>query len=376
MLIGLYIHIPFCASKCYYCDFLSFKKDEKQEAYIDALTKEMEQTAKNLASDTTIKSIFIGGGTPTVLPPLLLDKLLSGIVNYFKLEPYAEWTIEANPGTLDQDKIQVLSKYPITRISLGLQTTHDVLLKNIGRMHTFEDWKESIELIRKYTTWEINADLMFALPGQTMEDFKQTLETVVNYHLDHLSIYALIIEENTPFYEMYKAGKLKQTEEEVDRSMYHYAQSYLKENGYEQYEISNWSKPNKQCKHNEIYWKLEPYIGLGLGAHSFFNNRRYYNETEIENYIAINGNLYLLRNEEEYLNQEMAMQEYMFLGLRLLKGIKISDFENKFGISIWEVYKKQLEKWIKYKVLIEEEGRFYLSLYGLDVCNEVFSSFL
>ena len=239
MQIGLYFHIPFCASKCYYCDFLSFAKKEEQAHYIEALIKEIEKTSEGLPEDLTIKSIFIGGGTPTVLPPFLLDQLMQAITSHFKLEPYCEWTIEANPGTIEEDKLKVLSKYPITRISLGLQSTHDDLLKRIGRQHTFKDWEESIALIKKHTNWAINTDLMFALPGQSLEDFKQSLEKVADYQLEHLSVYALIIEEGTHFGNLYDAGKLQEVPEELDRQMYHLAQAYLKEKGYEQYEISN-----------------------------------------------------------------------------------------------------------------------------------------
>ena len=376
MQIGLYFHIPFCASKCYYCDFLSFAKKEEQAHYIEALIKEIEKTSEGLPEDLTIKSIFIGGGTPTVLPPFLLDQLMQAITSHFKLEPYCEWTIEANPGTIEEDKLKVLSKYPITRISLGLQSTHDDLLKRIGRQHTFKDWEESIALIKKHTNWAINTDLMFALPGQSLEDFKQSLEKVADYQLEHLSVYALIIEEGTHFGNLYEAGKLQEVPEELDRQMYHLAQAYLKEKGYEQYEISNWCKPGKACQHNLVYWKCEPYLGLGLGAHSLFDNRRYYNEEEMKLYIENSGNLDKIRNEEEKLTRKALMEEYIFLGLRLTEGIHLEKFQEKFGESIWEIYPNALKKWRDLGVIIQEENRIYLSSYGLDVCNEVCASFL
>lgn len=376
MQIGLYFHIPFCASKCYYCDFLSFPKREQQTAYVEALVKEIEKTGEGLPSDTTVKSIFIGGGTPTVLPPFLLEKLMMAITTHFKLEPYCEWTIEANPGTIEEDKIEVLKKYPITRISLGLQSTHDRLLKQIGRRHTFKHWVESIELIKKHTDWAVNTDLMFALPGQTLEEFKESLETVAAYNLEHISVYALIIEEGTRFGDLYEAGKLQEVPEELDRQMYHLAQNFLKEKGYHQYEISNWSQKGYECQHNLVYWRCEPYLGLGLGAHSLYNQVRYFNEENIERYIANSQDLSKIRYEEEAVTSKMAMEEYMFLGLRLLKGIDINDFKEKFGKSVHEVYKEQLKKWLDLEVLIEKQNQIYLSPYGLDVCNEVFSSFL
>lgn len=376
MQIGLYFHIPFCASKCYYCDFLSFAKKEEQAHYIEALIKEIEKTSEGLPEDLTIKSIFIGGGTPTVLPPFLLDQLMQAITSHFKLEPYCEWTIEANPGTIEEDKLKVLGQYPITRISLGLQSTHDDLLKRIGRQHTFKDWEESITLIKKYTNWAINTDLMFALPGQSLEDFKQSLEKVADYHLDHLSVYALIIEEGTHFGNLYESGKLQEVPEELDRQMYHLAQAYLKEKGYEQYEISNWCKPGKACQHNLVYWKCEPYLGLGLGAHSLFGNRRYYNEEKMKLYIENSSDLDRIRNEEEKLTRKALIEEYIFLGLRLTEGIHLEKFQEKFGESIWEIYPNVLKKWLDLGVMIQEDNKMYLSSYGLDVCNEVCASFL
>ena len=376
MQIGLYFHIPFCASKCYYCDFLSLPRSKQQESYIEALIKEIERTSKSLPSDTRIKSIFIGGGTPTVLPPFLLEQLMMAITNHFKLESYCEWTIEANPGTLDEAKMEILKKYPITRISLGLQSTHDALLKHIGRIHTFKEWEESIRLIRKHTKWQINTDLMFALPEQTLEEFKETLETVVTYDLEHISIYALIIEEGTQFGEWYEKGQLQEVSEELDREMYHMAQTFLSEKGYEQYEISNWSKPGKKCQHNIVYWRCEPYLGLGLGAHSLYEGKRYYNEEDIKRYIDCQGDINKIRYEEEQITDKMAMEEYVFLGLRLLEGIDENRFEEKFGKAIWTVYPEPLQKWIRLGLLIHKDNRIYLSDYGLDVCNEIFSSFL
>ena len=376
MEIGLYFHVPFCASKCYYCDFLSFPKREAEEAYVTALVQEMAQVAKGLDPDTKIATLFIGGGTPTVLPPVLIEKLLIGITTHFKLTSNCEFTIEANPGTLSEEKIKVMMRFPITRISMGLQSTHDHLLKKIGRGHTFKDWQESMALIRKMTDWQINVDLMFALPDQTLEAFEQSLETVVSYQVDHVSVYALIIEEGTYFGKLYEEGKLKEVPEELDRKMYHLAQSYLKKMGYEQYEISNWAKDQHYCQHNMVYWTLKPYIGLGLGAHSLYQGKRFYNEEKMPLYLEAQGELSKLRHDEEVLTEQMLMEEYLFLGLRLISGISVSDFEKRFGKSVFEVYEKQIKHFIALGVLIHEKDQLYLSEYGLDVCNEVFSSFL
>lgn len=376
MKIGLYIHIPFCMSKCYYCDFLSFPKADLQIIYTETLIKEIQNYAKKLNKRYTIKSIFIGGGTPTMLSPVLLDKICEAITCNFLIEPSAEWTIEANPGTLTQDTINVIKTYPITRISLGLQSTHNRLLKTIGRWHTFEEWEQSFALLKNHTNCEINSDIMFALPTQTIKEFKNTLQTLAAYPLDHISLYALIIEEGTKFGDLYDKGELSLVQEETDRKMYHYAKDYLKDIGYMQYEISNWSRLGKACKHNILYWERDHYIGLGLGAHSFFENIRYHNEDNLEKYIEKDGNLSFLKLEEEIITSEMAMQEFMFLGLRMTKGISREKFYNTFKRDLFDVYKSQLDKWIKHRILIKNNDNIFLSDYGMDVCNEVFSSFL
>lgn len=376
MQVGLYIHIPFCESKCYYCDFLSFPKKQKQVEYVDALVKEIENYGKSLDSSIAVKSIFIGGGTPTVLPPFLLDKIAKAITKHFRIIEGAEWTIEANPGTLSLEHIEVIRNYPINRISLGLQSTHNDLLKAIGRRHILADWEKSIDLLRTHTHCAINTDLMFALPGQTLEQFEDTLKTVASYNLEHLSAYALIIEEGTRFGNLYDEGKMKEVDEALDRQMYHLAQSFLREQGYTQYEISNWAKPGYECQHNIVYWRRAPYLGLGLGAHALFENIRYYNEEDLEAYLKAHGDLKTLRHIEEVVTKESAMSEYMFLGLRLLEGVSYKAFNEVFGQDLEAVYGDQIKKWIKQGVLVKHKDYIRLTEYGLDVCNEVFVSFL
>ncbi|WP_069997930.1 radical SAM family heme chaperone HemW [Cellulosilyticum sp. I15G10I2] len=376
MKIGIYIHIPFCISKCYYCDFLSFPKPEIQSDYCRVLIEEIKNQAKLIYKKHTIKTIFIGGGTPMMLPPLLLDEICLTITEHFILETDVEWTIEANPGTITADCMHIINAYPINRISLGLQSTHNRLLKLIGRRHTFEEWAKSISLLKENTTCSLNSDIMFALPTQTLAEFQETLEVVASYDLDHISLYALIIEEGTRFWEMYQQGEFELIDEETDRKMYHYAKAYLKSLGYMQYEISNWSKPRKACKHNILYWKREPYIGIGLGAHSFFEGIRYHNETKMEKYLQSSGQIQYLKREQEVISQEVAMQEFMFLGLRMTEGISITDFNKTFKTDLFNVYKSQINKWIKLKILVKNKDNLFLSDYGMDICNEVFSSFL
>ncbi len=376
MRIGLYIHIPFCHSKCNYCDFLSFPNQVAQVPYVEALIAELKATGNKLGKAYTVQSIFIGGGTPTVLPPLLLDKICEAVTDYFQVEEGAEWTIEANPGTLTKEMLHVFNNHPINRISMGLQTTDNALLKKLGRIHTFEQWEESVTMLQTGTSCEISTDMMFALPGQTLEDFQKSVELVSQYGLGHLSLYALIIEEGTPFSIWEAKGVLQRASEEEDRQMYHWARAYLKSKGYHQYEISNWAKKGKESRHNSLYWERVPYLGVGLGAHSFFEEIRYHNVTDMKRYLEQKGNLNALREEVEPITSQMAMEEFMFLGLRMTKGISLSKFEALFGKSLWTVYPNQLKKWIDYKVLVQNKDSLFLSDYGMDICNEVFTSFL
>ncbi len=373
--IGVYIHIPFCMSKCYYCDFNSMPDKSRYDAYINALISEINLTSAERKNDE-VKTLFIGGGTPTVLPPYLLDKLLDKVQSSFNIKDGAEWTIEANPGTLDIEKINILKKYKISRISLGMQSTHDRLLKIIGRRHTFEDFKNSIQLIRDNTNYDINADIMFALPTQTLDEFKATINTVVDFNLEHISVYSLIIEEGTIFGDMYDKGELKEVDDDLDREMYHYAINRLKEAGYSQYEVSNFARPGKECRHNIIYWECEPYVGLGLGAHSLYGDIRYYNNENIDEYIKNSDDLSKLRCLEEKLTEESKMEEFIILGFRMNKGISKTDFYKKFTKNIYDVYGKQIKYWTDLGIIIEHEDRLYLSDYGQDISNEVFVSFI
>lgn len=373
--IGVYIHIPFCMSKCYYCDFNSMPDKSRYDAYINALISEINLTSAERKNDE-VKTLFIGGGTPTVLPPYLLDKLLDKVQSSFNIKDGAEWTIEANPGTLDIEKINILKKYKISRISLGMQSTHDRLLKIIGRRHTFENFKNSIQLIRDNTNYDINADIMFALPTQTLDEFKATINTVVDFNLEHISVYSLIIEEGTIFGDMYDKGELKEVDDDLDREMYHYAINRLKEAGYSQYEVSNFARPGKECRHNIIYWECEPYVGLGLGAHSLYGDIRYYNNENIDEYIKNSDDLSKLRCLEEKLTEESKMEEFIILGFRMNKGISKTDFYKKFTKNIYDVYGKQIKYWTDLGIIIEHEDRLYLSDYGQDISNEVFVSFI
>lgn len=376
MKIGLYVHIPFCHSKCYYCDFLSFPNKGKEEIYVEALVKEIENYGKMIRGVHTISSLFIGGGTPTVLSPFLLDKVCKAIWLNFEIEEDAEWTIESNPGTILKEHVESFKRNGVNRVSLGLQAVQDEKLKQIGRIHVFEDWEKSIALLRAHGLTNINTDIMFALPGQTLEEWEETIETMIAFKLPHLSAYSLIIEEDTVFGKRYEEGRLQVIDEEVDRKMYERVKVLLKEAGYSQYEISNWSKEGFECRHNELYWECGYYLGIGLGAHGYIEEVRYHNTTFFEDYIQAEGNLSQLVVEREAITTKIAMEEFMFLGLRMLKGISIQRFHDKFGQSIFEIYEQPIEKWMKEGILVQNKDRLFLSDQGINLSNQVFVSFL
>ncbi|MGL4800542.1 MAG: radical SAM family heme chaperone HemW [Cellulosilyticaceae bacterium] len=376
MKIGLYVHIPFCKSKCYYCDFLSFPKMDQTEAYVEALVKELANYGKTIAGAHTISSIFIGGGTPTVLSPFLLQKLCVAIKESFVLEENYEWTIEANPGTVTKDHAEVMVKSGVNRVSIGLQACQNTLLKSIGRIHQKEDWEKTLVILREAGMTNINTDLMFGLPNQSVADWKETLQEAVAKEIPHLSAYSLIIEEGTTFFERYENNELVLPTEDEEREMYSYVKSYLKDHGYEQYEISNWAKKEKRCKHNILYWQQESYIGAGLGAHSYMEGVRYHNTTDMAAYLKSEGDVDLLVVEKELITERMAMEEFMFLGLRMMEGVKGKDFAARFGCDMFEIYGDTLDKWIKEKILAYANDSLYLTERGVELSNQVFASFL
>lgn len=374
---GIYVHIPFCKSKCYYCDFLSDAHDETQyQAYVHALIEEIKAHGTSMNKPLTIQTLFIGGGTPSVLPPILLEKILKALTNHFNIADDAEWTIEANPGSLSKDQLEMMTKYGVNRISMGVQTFNNDLLKKIGRIHTEAEITESFTLCRDLGFHNINLDLMFGLPTQTLDQWRETLEKTVDLGPDHISAYSLIVEDGTPFGDLYEAGNLDQPDEDLERAMYDLAKEYLGAKGYQHYELSNFAKAGKASRHNINNWKVYPYIGIGLGAHSYYNKRRYHNTYNIDEYIKHSGNLKTIQKDVQQIDQKAQMEEFMFLGLRLTRGIKTRDFENRFNQSIFNVYGKQIKKHKKDKLLIEAEGRIFLTSYGQDVSNIVFSSFL
>ena len=369
MINSLYVHIPFCIKKCLYCDFNSYPLLDLQDDYIDSLLKEIANIKQE-----KFKTIFIGGGTPTVLSIKNLEKILKSL-SKFKAE---EFSIEANPGTIDEEKLKVIKGFGANRISIGLQAFQDRLLRKLGRIHTLDDFLMSYELARKAGFKNINVDVMFDIPDQTLDDFSETINNVIKLNPEHVSCYSLIIEKGTPYYEMDKKGELRIPDEDTDRLMYYTACEKLESNGYKQYEISNFAKEGNECRHNETYWLDEEYLGVGAGAHSYSESKRYFNVYGINDYIKkINNNGYAFNKEEiETIGKDDEMSEFMFMGLRMTEGISKKRFFNRFGIDIYDIYKDELKELIRRQLLLDKNGYIKLTIRGIDISNQVFVYFI
>lgn len=374
--IALYIHIPFCQSKCYYCDFSSYAdKEYLVDKYIKYLKKELDMYIEKL-NDYSIKTIFIGGGTPSIINPEYIKDVLDYINNKFNTNFLSEITIEANPKTITEDKLKVYRAIGINRISLGLQSMDNKLLKKIGRIHTKEDFIKTYSLIRKYGYNNINVDIMFNLPDQTIDDVLKTLEEVVELGVEHISFYSMKLEENTPFYHQYEKGKLNLPNEEDERDMYHKAIDFLEKNGYKHYEISNFSKEDYQCTHNLFYWQLRPYVGVGLSAHSNIFDKRYGNHIDFEKYFnSIDNNQFPIC-EQEYISTDVKRSEYMILGLRLINGVNKEEFKKIFNKDLEEIWSKEIEKLENQKLIKVNNKNIKLTRKGLDLSNRVFVEFM
>ena len=370
--ISLYIHIPFCKNKCMYCDFPSFAgKDNLRDRYVAALIKEIKMKAEQYI----IKTVFIGGGTPTYLTLEEMDILLSAIDKLKFADDY-EFTVECNPGTLTFEKLKLMKDRKVNRLSIGLQSTNNSLLKTLGRIHDYKTFEENYNLARKAGFDNINVDLMFGLPDQKVSDWIETLEDIVKLNPEHISAYSLIIEEGTPFYNMYNNDRLNLPSEDDEREMYHSAKRILEQNGYHQYEISNFAKQGRECIHNEVYWMLDEYLGCGSAASSYVNGNRYKNEENIEKYINDIENDTTSVEEEIHNSLDDNMEEFMFMGLRMTRGVCEKTFEKRFGVKIDTIYKDVIDKHINEKLLVRENGRIYLTAKGIELSNYVMSDFI
>lgn len=371
--LGLYLHIPFCERKCLYCDFLSAAADTStKDNYVEALMKEIN-SYKEMASKYSVKTIFIGGGTPTSLNADSIIQIMEKVKDTFLISCNAEITIEMNPGTIDREKLLAISHSGINRISMGLQSADNKELKLLGRIHTYETFLENYSLARELGFDNINIDLMSSLPEQSLDKWMKTLEKVTDLNPEHISAYSLILEEGTPFYQKYSSIPF---DEELDRQMYWETEKYLKSKGYEHYEISNYAKKAKECRHNNSYWVRENYLGLGLGASSMIENTRFRKEDNLKEYIKNAGNHILTDKEIEKLSVNQQMEEFMFLGLRLMEGVSKAEFERTFQIPMDNIYKEELERSIREELLQEKEDRVYLTNRGIDLSNTVMARFL
>ena len=370
--MSLYIHIPFCKQKCLYCDFPSYAgKESLMNEYIRALNEEILRKC----SKYKIASIFVGGGTPSYLNEINLESLLKTI-NLLDFKDDFEFTIECNPGTLNEEKLVLMKNYNVNRISMGLQTTNDNILKEIGRIHSFEEFKKNYNQARKAGFENINVDLMFGLPNQSMKDWKVSLEDVMSLEPDHISAYSLIIEEGTCFYNLYNNDKLNIPNEEEERSMYLFTKGFLKDYGYNQYEISNYAKVNKECFHNKVYWKCNEYLGLGVSASSFVDEKRFKNIDDIKIYIEKINNNEDVTEEIHVNNINDDMEEFMFMGLRMIEGINLKTFKKRFGKDVFDIYDEVIKNNIKKGLLVVDSEKLYLSEKGIELSNYVMSDFI
>ena len=379
--LGIYIHIPFCQKKCNYCDFLSAppRKQGEQKRYVEALGREIQREAKGYEGYRA-DTLFFGGGTPSLLQEDELERLIAALREGFQIEADAEITMEVNPGTVSRAKLECYRRLGINRLSIGLQSADDEELKELGRIHSWQDFLTTWQAVRECGFTNVNVDLMSALPGQTKEGYENTLMKVLALRPEHISAYSLIIEEETPFYSRFgsggeEAGRLPDEEEE--RLMYERTGELLLEHGYERYEISNYSRPGFSCKHNIGYWTGKEYLGLGLGASSLIAHRRCSRERNLTAYIdkvmAEEGTVVW----QESLSRQEEMAEFMFLGLRLTQGISLEEFKERFGTGSEEKYGKQIEGLIQKGLLYTPtEGRLALTKKGVDVSNQVFLEFL
>ncbi|MFT5872118.1 MAG: oxygen-independent coproporphyrinogen-3 oxidase [Clostridium sp.] len=369
--VALYIHIPFCKQKCLYCDFPSFAGKEKHMIdYALALAKEI-----NSISGKKIKTIFIGGGTPTYLS-LAGWEIIRESIDRLDTCDDLEFTVEGNPGTFTMEKLSFLKEMGVNRLSIGLQAWQDSLLLELGRIHTTYDFKESFEMARNLGFDNINVDLMFGLPSQTLKQWQETLENVIELNPEHLSCYSLIVEEGTAFYKRFEDGTLNLSDEELERSMYAKTLEYLKAKGYIQYEISNFARNNKLCRHNLVYWEMGEYIGCGSASHSYTDGFRYRNEENIGKYIRkINTEDCAIVEKRKNLFKD-DMEEFMFMGLRKNIGISKSEFIQRFNSDIHNIYGEIISKYVNTGFMMESDENIFLTYEGIEVSNVIMAEFL
>ena len=367
--IGVYIHIPFCEKKCDYCDFISYcNKENLTKDYIEKLKEEIIVELNK--KEYNIKTIYIGGGTPSFIDSKYIVEILNIIKEKYILED-VEITIEVNPGTVTENKLLDYKNVGINRISIGLQETNNDLLKQIGRIHTYEEFLQTYNLARKIGFKNINVDLMLGLPNQSIVDIKNSLNKIMTLNPEHISVYSLILEEGTKLYSKYEKKEIELPDEELERNMYWYVKNTLENNGYIHYEISNFCKDGYHSKHNISCWNQEEYIGFGVNAHSYIDGARYSNTESIEGYIE---NFDKIVHEKQTI--EDMQKEYMLLGLRKIQGISVQEFKNKFGENPIFLFRNEFSKLVEEDLLIVDGDYIRLTNKGLDLANIVWEEFV
>ncbi|HEK9097046.1 TPA: oxygen-independent coproporphyrinogen III oxidase [Streptococcus equi subsp. zooepidemicus] len=366
-----YVHIPFCTQICYYCDFSKvFIKNQPVDAYLEALIKEFESYQIN-----SLKTLYIGGGTPTAITAKQLDYLLSHLQQHLQLDQLEEFTIEANPGDLTEDKIAVLRQSAVNRISLGVQTFNDKQLKQIGRSHTEAQIYATIASLKEAGFQNISIDLIYALPGQTIQQVKENVAKALALDIPHLSLYSLILEHHTVFMNKMRRGKLQLPTEDLEAEMFEYIISEMEANGFEHYEISNFTKPGFESRHNLMYWNNDEYFGCGAGASGYLDGIRYRNRIPIQHYLkaVADGNA---RLSEEVLTKEEMMEEELFLGLRKKSGVSVSRFQEKFGLSFESRYGPVVRELQNQGLLVEDKDFIRMTKKGLFLGDSVAEKFI
>lgn len=375
--LELYLHIPFCVSKCKYCDFLSAPSGEEQrQIYVERLCRRIRYWSDVIHNyGYEIVSIFVGGGTPSILTEAQITQVFEAVHESFPIRGDAEITLEMNPGTDVKDKLPVYRELGINRLSMGLQSADNEELKCLGRIHTYEDFRQVYQWAREAGFTNINVDLMSAIPGQTLESYEDTLRKVADLEPEHISAYSLIIEEGTPFYERYGEGRHAEElpDEDIERQMYVRTGEILEDYGYHRYEISNYAKDGYECRHNLGYWDRKEYLGLGAGASSLMDHIRWKEPDHIGPSTGL-----VLEEREDFtrLRRKDEMEEFMFLGLRKINGVSEYDFYKSFRVSMDEIYKESIENLMKEGLLVREEDRIRLTDRGIDLSNYALSQFL
>ena len=377
--LGIYVHIPFCKRKCSYCDFKSFSNIDEinQKKYVDALIKEIQNSQNT--NKYIVTTIYIGGGTPSFINETYIKDILQAIYKKWEIKNDVEITIEVNPGTITKEKLEAYKNMGINRLSIGLQSTNNYLLNKIGRIHSYEEFIENYILARKIGFENINIDLMLALPEQNIDDLMQSVKKVINLNPEHISIYSLILEENTELWKKVKNKEENLVEDELEREMYWKSKKAFEDAGYIHYEISNYAKPGFESKHNKNCWSQKQYLGFGIAAHSYFNGKRFYNVEDLNKYInnieknEFENNIII---EEENRTKEDVAKEYMMLGLRKIDGVSISEFQRKFELNPLFYFRFEISKLQEMDLIEVDLDNIRLTKKGLDLANIVFEEFI